>query len=461
MVNELSVFFEPKSISVVGATEDPHKFGYEVTKNIITSIKGTSTPPQLLLVNPSRDKIFEYQAYPSLLEIPVSPDLVIILVPRKHVFPVIKQACEKHAKGIIIVTAGFAEHDEEGARLQEEIANYALEYGCRIIGPNCVGVINMDVPLNASFVTTPRIGNVALISQSGSMFATLVYQGLPVRYFANIGNQADVTETQVLRHFEENTDVKVIGLYLETVKKGREFYEVLRQSKKPIVVLKTGRTSEGAKSAASHTGSLTTSHNAFLAAIKQSGHIAVNNEKEFIAALTALSTYKPFTKTPKIGLISNAGGPMVTLTDMLAEHKLELATLTDESKAKIQQTLSPLVKPQNPLDIIAHSREKEYYEATRIMLQDPNVDALIVMCVVPTFLGMTPEEHARGVITAIKELNTTKPVIFSWLSGDIAQPGIKLAYENGFIAFESLPETLRAMWALTQSNPRALRKETQ
>ena len=447
MPSDLSMFFEPSSIAIVGATDDPLKFGHEVTKNIVQSTKNAEKPPQIIPINPKKEKIMGFQAFPSLKDYGKPVDLVIVLVPKKAVRAVVEDALEIGTRGIIIVTAGFGEYNEEGKKEEQYLVNIAKKRNTRIIGPNCVGIVNTRIPLNASFIITPPKGNIAMISQSGSMGAALIYSGIPLGLFANIGNQADVTETEVLEYFLSLNDINVVGLYLETLKEPRKFYETIKNSSKPVVVLKSGRTSQGAKSAASHTGSIATSQVAFEAAIKQAHQFLSLNELEFLSMLRVLSKYYPI-ENPKIGIITNAGGPAVTLSDLLAEAEITLGELTKKTKEKIASQFPPLVKPNNPMDIIASAREEDYYKATKAFLEDPNIDILIPICVVPTFLEMKPEEHMRGVLRAIKDTNTKKPVLPVWLSGEIAKIGRELSEKEGIPSFGTLPEVVYAVKTL-------------
>ncbi len=447
LVPDFSMFFNPSSIAIVGATDDPKKFGHEVTKNIVSSLKNSSKHVDIFPINPKKNEVMGLKSYSNLSSIGKPIDLVIVLVPKKVVRAVVEEAIDNRVKGIIIVTAGFGEYSEEGRKEEQYLARLAKENGARIIGPNCVGIINTNVPLNASFIITPPPGKIAIISQSGSMAAAIVYGGIPLGYFANIGNQADISETEILEYFLSLDEVSVVGMYLETLKDPLGFYRTLRNSSKPIVVFKTGRTDQGAKSASSHTGSIATSNVAFTAAIKQAHQHLSNDEIEFIGKLKALSKYAPQEEL-RIAIITNAGGPAVALSDLLAEHNFMLTEISDITKSKIRENFPPLVKPNNPLDIIASARENEYYLAMKAFLEDDNIDAIIPLCVVPTFLEMHPTEHMKGVLRAIQETNTSKIILPLWLSGDLALPGRKLAEENGVPTYGTLRELVAGLNAL-------------
>ncbi len=334
------MFFNPSSIAIVGATDDPRKFGHEVTKNVVSSLKHSSQQVEIFPVNPKKHKVMGLKSYNNLSSINRPIDLVIILVPKKAVRSVVEEAISNKTKGIIIVTAGFGEYSEEGKKEEQYLAKLAKENGARIIGPNCVGIINTNIPLNASFIITPPKGKIAIISQSGSMAAAIVYGGIPLGYFANIGNQADVSETEILEYFLSLDDVSVVGMYLETLKDPLGFYHALKTSSKPVVVFKTGRTDQGAKSASSHTGSIATSHVAFTAAIKQAHQHIANDEIEFVGKLKALSTFTP-QEQMRIAIITNAGGPAVALSDLLAECGFSLTEISETTKQEIRESFPP------------------------------------------------------------------------------------------------------------------------
>ncbi len=447
LVPDFSMFFNPASIAIVGATDDPKKFGHEVTKNIVSSLKDSSKHVDIFPINPKKSEVMGLKSYRNLREIGKPIDLVIVLVPKKAVKPVVEDAIANRVKGIIIVTAGFGEYSEEGKREEQYLAKLARDNNARIIGPNCVGIINTNIPINASFIITPPPGKIAVISQSGSMAAAIIYGGIPLGYFANIGNQADISETEILEYFLSLDEVSVVGMYLETLKDPIRFYHTLKNSSKPIVVFKTGRTEQGAKSASSHTGSIATSHVAFTAAIKQTHQHLANDEIEFVGKLKALSRYSP-QEQMRIAIITNAGGPAVALSDLLAEHGFSLTEISAVTKAQIKEHFPPLVKPGNPLDIIASARENEYRLATKAFLEDENIDVLIPLCVVPTFLEMNPKEHMEGVLKAIQETNTSKIILPLWLSGDLALPGRKLAEKKGIPTYGTLRELIAALEAL-------------
>ncbi|MHA1202831.1 MAG: acetate--CoA ligase family protein [Candidatus Heimdallarchaeaceae archaeon] len=416
-------FFYPKSIAIIGATSDPKKFGNAVTANLL---KNEKLEVEIYPINPKATEIFGLKCYPSVLEVEKKIDLAIILVPSKAVPIVIDQCIEKKVKRVIIVSAGFGEINEEGKRIEKEMRRKSLDAGMRVIGPNCVGIQNIDIGMNASFVQTPIEGNVSMVTQSGSFGAAILYemwwQGLGFSKFANLGNMIDVNLTDLLEYFILDENTKVVTIYLENVIDGRAFYNKLVElaAKKPTVVLKGGRTAAGMKSASSHTGSIATDYNSLKTAVKQAGATLCESLGDYIAAIKAFS-FLPEPLGGKISVLTNSGGSAVLFSDHSEEMGLELVEFTEEFKQKIDPHVIPLVKKVNPLDMIAGANGESYYQVTKAMLEDPNIDIVVPCCVVPTFLEMKPDEHYKGVIKAWNETGRQKPIFPIFMSGSILE----------------------------------------
>ncbi len=416
-------FFYPKSIAIIGATSDPKKFGNAVTANLLENDK---LEAKIYPINPKATEIFGLKCYPSVLEVEKEIDLAIILVPSKAVPIVIDQCIEKKVKRVIIVSAGFGEINEEGKRIEQEIKRRSLDADIRLIGPNCVGIQNIDISMNASFVQTPIEGNVSMVTQSGSFGAAILYemwwQGLGFSKFANLGNMIDVNLTDLLQYFIDDENTKVVTVYLENVIDGRAFYNKLVKlaAKKPTVVLKGGRTVAGMKSASSHTGSIATDYNSLKTAVKQAGATLCESLGDYIAAIKAFS-FLPEPLGGKIGVLTNSGGSAVLFSDHSEEMGLELVEFSEEFKQKINPHVIPLVKKVNPLDMIAGASGEGYYQVTKAMLEDPNIDIVVPCCVIPTFLEMKPDEHYKGVIKAWNETGRKKPIFPIFMSGAILE----------------------------------------
>ena len=409
----VSFFFYPKTIAVIGATDNPKKFGNAVTVNLLNNKNLRS---QVFLVSQKGQKIAGLRTYKSILEIQRNGDIAIILVPAKVIDEVIDQCLKKKVKGIIIITAGFGEIDEEGKKKEQEIALKSDNTGIRIIGPNCVGLQNLDIGLNASFIQTAPIGHISMISQSGSFgcasFYAMEREHIGCSKFANIGNSIDVSFNEILEYFKTDQNTRIISIYMETIENGREFLKILKEiiAMKPIVVLKGGRTDFGMKAASSHTGSIATNYKMFQTSLKQTGVVLCEDVTDFITALKTFS-FLPIPKGERIGVLTNSGGSSVLFSDKAEGFNLSMAEFSDEFKAKISPYLIPLVKLVNPLDMIGGANESTYYNITKIMLEDPTIDIVVACVVIPPFLKMKSDEHYSGIIRAWNDTGRKKPLI--------------------------------------------------
>jgi acetyl-CoA synthetase (ADP-forming) len=411
--NMLDYFFSPKSIAIIGATANPKKFGNVVTSNILSNKKLKS---KLFLVSYNTEEIMGCRCYKSLLDIDEKIDLVIILVPAKVVLQVVNDCIEKKVKGIIIVSSGFGEVDEKGKKVESIIAQKCKSAKVRVMGPNCVGIQNTEINLNASFIQMPKQGNISMISQSGSIGCALFYAmepyGLGISKFANIGNAIDISFNEILEYFNDDDKTKLIALYLESINDGVRFFKVLKNSalSKPIVVLKGGKTHGGMEAASSHTGSIVTNYKIMKAVINQSNAILCETINDFITAINTLSLLSVPTGE-NIGVLTNSGGSAVLFTDMAESYGLKLVSFSNNLKKEIKPHLIPLVKMVNPLDMIASAAKEQYYRTTRAMLNDPDIDIVVAGCVIPPFLQMDADEHYKGVIQAWNETKRKKPII--------------------------------------------------
>jgi acetyl-CoA synthetase (ADP-forming) len=406
-------FFYPNSIAVIGATSNPKKFGNAVTINILQNKELES---KIYLVSKGSKEIEGIKCFKSILDISYKVDIAIILVPSKIVEMIIEECIEKKVKGIIIVTAGFGEIDEEGKKIEKRIAQKCKNAGIRVMGPNCVGIQNNEINLNASFIQMAPKGNISMISQSGSFACALFYamekENLGCSKFANIGNDIDVSFVDILKYYNEDEMSKIICIYMETIDSGKYFCKNINDMipNKPVVILKGGKTNSGMKAASSHTGALATNYKMLKTAVRQAGAILCEEINDFVLALKAFS-FLPLPKGDKIGVLTNSGGSSVLFSDKAEEYGLKLANFSTEFLQKIKQYLIPLVKLVNPLDMIGVAEEKQYYEITKAMLEDHNIDIVVPCLVVPPFLEMSTSEHFRGMIRAWNETNREKPLI--------------------------------------------------
>ncbi|NJE13183.1 acetate--CoA ligase alpha subunit [Thermococcus sp. LS2] len=440
-------FFKPKAIAVIGASNDPLKLGYEVFKNLKKYKDGKVYP-----VNVKDEVVQGVKAYKNVKDIPDEVDLAVIVVPKKFVKQTVIDCGEKGVKGIVLITAGFGETGEEGKREERELVEIAHKYGMRIIGPNCVGIMNTHNDMNATFIMDAKKGDIAFVSQSGALGAGIVYktvkEGIGFSKFISIGNMADVDFSELMEYLADDEESKAIALYIEGIKDGRKFMEAARKvtKKKPVIVLKAGKSESGARAASSHTGSLAGSYKIYEAAFKQTGILVANTIDEMLSMARAFT--QPLPKGNKVAIMTNAGGPGVLTADEIDRHGLKLANLKEETMQKLREFLPPMAAVKNPVDMIASARGEEYYKTAKLLLEDENVDMLIAICVVPTFAGMTPMEHAEGVIRAVKEVNNGKPVLALFMAGYVSEPAKELLEKEGIPVYERPEDVGIAAYAL-------------
>jgi len=448
----IDYFFYPKTIAVIGATANPKKFGNAVTINLL---KYKPLECEIFLISPKNQEIMGQKCYPSILDIPKDVDLAIILVPANIVQSVIDECIEKKVKGIIIITAGFSEINEEGRKEENIITEKCNVAGIRVMGPNCVGIQNIELNLNASFIQTAPPGDISMISQSGSFgcasFYALEQEGLGISKFANIGNNIDISFVDVLDFFYHDANSKIIGIYMETIKSGKKFFQKIKEiiPYKPIVLLKGGRTSTGMKAASSHTGSIASNYQILKTAVNQAGATLCENASDFIIALKTFSRlHLPIGE--RIAVLTNSGGSSVLFSDKLEEYQLELTSFSNELKEKMKPLLIPLVKLVNPLDMIGGAAEKQYYNITKLMLEDGSIDIVVASVVIPPFLEMNSEEHYRGIINAWNDTGRKKPLIPLIFFGESFENIRKLAHKENAPIFYTPDEAAYAVKILVE-----------
>jgi len=442
-------FFKPKAIAVIGASNDPLKLGYEVFKNLRKYRDGRVYP-----VNVKDDEVQGVRAYKNVKDIPDEVDLAIIVIPKRFVKQAVIDCGEKGVKGIVLITAGFGEVGEEGKREERELVEIAHRYGMRIIGPNCVGIMNTHNNMNASFVMDAKKGSIGFISQSGALGAGIIYktvkEGIGFSKFVSIGNMADVDFAELMEYLADTEEDKAIALYVEGIKDGRRFMEVAKRvtKKKPVIVLKAGKSESGARAASSHTGSLAGSWKIYEAAFKQSNVIIADTIDDMLSMARAFT--QPLPKGKCVAIMTNAGGPGVLTADAIDKKGLKLANLEEETIEGLRSFLPPMAAVKNPVDMIASARGEDYYKTAKLLLEDPNVDMLISICVVPTFAGMTPTEHAEGVLRAMKEVNNGKPVLGLFMAGYVSEKAKEVLEGEGVPSYERPEDVAAAAYALVE-----------
>ncbi len=454
-------FFCPDSVAVIGAAREEKKVGRVILENIIKSgFKGKVYP-----VNPKADKIHGLKCYHSLLDIPTDVDLAIIAIPAQYVCQILDECSKKNTKWSIIISAGFKETGVEGAKRESQLIEKAKKYGIRILGPNCLGVIDTTCPLNASFSTSmPPRGNIGFLSQSGALGTAILDKAdacnIGISKFVSLGNKADISENDLFDKWENDDNTEVITAYLEGVKCGREFIKISSRisKKKPIIVLKSGNTDAGARAVSSHTGTLAGSARAYEAAFKQAGIIRANTIKDFINYATSFS-YQPLPKGKKVAIITNAGGPGIMATDACEKNNITLATLGIETIEKLKGFLPGAACFYNPIDILGDALADRYKKTLEVLVEDSNVDAVVVIL---TPQAMTQSLETARAIEEIMEKHKRKiPVLTSFLGGTEIEKAVDFLAEKNIPNFD-IPEeaidTLKTMiehavWKLQKSFP--------
>lgn len=439
-MSHLDSLFDPKSIAVVGVSNDPSKLGSVLFTNIIDS----GFTGRLYPVNPKYDNLFGHKAYKKVSDVPTKVDLVCIAIPAPFVADVLKDAGKKKAKAAIIITAGFRETGEEGIKLEKELKQAARKAGIKILGPNCLGMINPLAKVNASFAASnPLPGNIAFLSQSGAFCTAVLDMSLEKQvgfsHFVSLGNKADIDENELIEYWQKDQNVKVIGAYLEEIKKGQELLELVQRedNNKPLVVFKPGETQEAKKAISSHTGSMAGSSQIFKTAVKQNGIIEVNEVNQMFHMMMGFS-WTNILKGNRVAVITNAGGPGIIATDEIVKAGLKMAEISEESKKAIKGSLPATASLANPIDVIGDALAERYRAPIDVLVKDNNVDAILVI-LTPQLVTQI-EETAKLIINSSKL--TDKPILTVFLGGKYVLNGLQRLYDNKIPAFRYISDAV-------------------
>lgn len=397
----MKAVFAPASIAVIGASRRPGQLGHEIVHNL----RGTGFQGSLYVVNPSASEIDGVPSYPSLREIPEPVELAVIAVPADLVELALDDCIAKGVSAVVVISAGFAETGEEGRRREEALMTKIRRAGIRMVGPNCMGVLNTDpaVQMHATFASIyPPVGNVAMSSQSGALgLAVLDYaRSLNIGFstFISVGNKADVSGNDLIQYWAEDPNTDVILLYLESFGNPRKFGEIARRvgRSKPIVAVKAGRSAAGAKAASSHTGALATSDAIVDDLFRQAGIIRTGTLEEMFD-VAALLANQPLPKGRRVAILTNAGGPGILAADACEANGLQLAHLSEETTAALRGFLPAAASVGNPVDMIASASPEHYRRSLDLLLSDPAIDAVVVI-----YIPVIATE-AANVASAIRE----------------------------------------------------------
>jgi len=448
-VHKLDRLFKPQRIALIGITSNPNSVGGKVLANLVEGgFRGVVYP-----VNPEQEAVLGIQCYPDVHQLPKTPDLGILCAPAPAVPELVRQCGKAGILGIIILSAGFKESGSEGRKLEEQVRALASEFdGMRIIGPNCLGIIVPDHNLNASFASgMPKKGRIAFLSQSGALCTSVLdwaaEEGVGFSYFISVGNMLDVDFGDLIDYVGEDENTHSIVLYIESIEDARKFMTAARAfaRTKPIIAYKAGRFPQSAQAAVSHTGALAAEDAVYGAAFRRAGVTRVYDIGEIFAVTELFGRHK-LPRGPRLGIITNAGGPGVMALDSLYAAKGELADLSPETLTFLNENLPAMWSGTNPVDVLGDARSKRIMKAVKTVMQDPKVDAGLVIL---TPQAMTnPTTTARAIAEFAQTLH--KPLLAAWLGGKRMQEGRRLLAKAQIPAYTTPEQAVRAFMTLVE-----------
>ena len=453
-VRTLDPILRPQSIAVIGASRRPGTIGYQIVDNLVShGYQGVIYP-----VNPKARAIHSIPAYASVTDIPGDVDQAMIVVPKEHVLDVVDQCGEKGIKGLVVISAGFREVGGGGAELEDRLVEKVKSYGMRLVGPNCMGVLTTlpELSMNATFAPSmPPRGPVSLMSQSGAMGVTILdyaaEYGIGIHDFVSVGNKPDVSGNDLVQYWADDDETRVILMYLENFGNPQKFNRLARQitKKKPIVVVKAGRTGVGARAASSHTGALAGADVAVDALLGQSGVIRVDTVEDLFDMAMAFDDL-PVPTGNRVAIITNAGGPGIIIADACESRGLEVVALSEATQSALREVLAEEASVRNPVDMIASATPENYREVLDRVLADDGIDAAIAAFVPP--LGVRQQDVAQAIVDA-KQSHPDKPVLAVLMGRQGLPQGRAELHEAGvpgYIFPESAAKALAGMYRYRQ-----------
>ncbi len=445
----------PKSIAIVGVSENKKKIASVILENLRKDgYKGEIYP-----VNPKYEEIDGLKCYPSVKDIPQSPEMVCIAIPALAVEGVVDECIKKKVKSIVIISSGFKETGNAGRILEENITKKVKNAGIRLLGPNCLGYINNKENINLSFVReNPGNGDIAFISQSGAFCTAILDMALESNigfsHIYSLGNKADINENELLDLVIKDRDVETIVLYLEQFFDGKEFINIARNTKKPIITLVPGGSEKAEKAISSHTGSLVSSFDTTIATLKKANNIRVDTDKDLFYTLKVADLYKDKKIGKRIGILTNAGGPGVIATGFAERNELDIVELEERTKKQFKEILNSASSVNNPVDILGDALAQDYENALEILLKDSNIDSVLVL--------LTPQLITEIPLTAekiVKISNTTNKSIFTcFLGGRDVKAGIGILEEMGIVNFPSIKDAMKTIYKIADFREKIARE---
>jgi len=418
----IDAIFRPKSIALIGATMRDGSLGRTLMKNLV----GYEYNGKIFPVNPNKDVIHSIKCFPTVEHIPDDVDLAVVIVPKQLVLEVVEQCGRKGVKGLVMLTAGFKEVGGEGVELEEKLVKLIRKYNMRMIGPNCMGVINTDPEymMNATFAPEfPTAGNIGFVSQSGALGVAIISQSkkynLGLSMFASVGNKADISGNDLIEYWEDDPRTDVILLYLESFGNPRNFTRIAKRvsKKKPIIAVKAGRTVAGAKAASSHTGAIAGTDMAADAIFDSCGIIRVTSIEEMFELAVAFSK-KKFPKGKNVAIVTNGGGPAIMAADACSSVGLEIPTFSAETENKIKKLLPAEAATPNPVDMIASGGPEDYEKILKVVADDKDIHSIMTISVTPPTL-VNPVDVIKKIALVAK--STEKPLLTVVMGKDIMQ----------------------------------------
>ncbi|MFB0564157.1 MAG: acetate--CoA ligase family protein [Candidatus Aminicenantaceae bacterium] len=446
----LDALFKPKSVAIIGASNNPLSIGHIVMQNLLDhNFKGPIYP-----INPKSNFIKSFKAYPSVTDIPDEIDLVNISIKNTLVPYVIEECGKKGVKFAIVHTAGFKEVGEEGLKLEKQIVEIAHKYGMRIYGPNSQGIQNSDpeVSAYANFTFVPMSpGNISIVAQSGGVGETLklhLYRiGKGIRMYSSFGNEADVSMNEIIDYYGQDEETRAIMVHIETLKDPVGFLEVASRvtPKKPILALKTGKTSEGTRAVASHTGALVEQETITDVIFKKSGVLRFNSQEDMINAAIAFSN-QPVPKGDRVVIVTNTGGPAIIAVDECITAGLKLAELSQKTKEVLGELVFKEAIVSNPVDVVATAGPEQYGGTVETLLKDPNIDSLLLVFVTAPFVD------CEGIARKLGEIGraSPKPIVCQVMTIEKWAEVIRLIRESGIPVYDFAETAARALSAMTE-----------
>ncbi len=446
-------FFSPGSVAVIGASRRPDTIGYQIVDNLVRhGYTGVVYP-----VNPHAVAVHSIPAYPSVLAVPGPVDLGVIVVPKERVLDVVEDCGRKGVKALVVISAGFKEVGAEGRDRELRLSERARALGIRLIGPNCMGILNTDPSssMNATFAPTmPPAGPLSFMSQSGAMGVTILdyakEYGIGIHHFASVGNKADVSGNDLVEFWEHDPGTRVILMYLENFGNPRRFTTLARRvtRAKPIVVVKSGRTQAGARAAASHTGALAAVDVATDALLAQCGVLRADSVQELFDVAMAFED-QPTPAGGRVAIVTNAGGPGIIIADACESEGLEVVELSPPTQARLRAIFPAEASVRNPVDMIASATSESYRVALEAVLGDPNVDAAIAAFVPP--LGVRQVDVATSIVEAFRTREPRDKPLLAVLMGRQGLPeGRAELHEAGVPAYTFPESAARALAAMVR-----------